>query len=179
MYKSSFLKKSLHPCSSKCPAMQLADFLFQNMFKSNSFKKIGYSIKCRNEQKNTVLHKKHCLILMCKVFISALARYIIYHVHVCIGEEKKIFIIWLFCHPWFSTIDTGAINFRVLIDLLIGIITMHLVFFSPNICVEVERKFGLFSYWPRLGGPGDGKAMNFTIQIPLTIEMLNTKNVNN
>lgn len=72
------------------------------------------------------------------------------------GVEKKIFIIWPYwLHPWFSTIDPGAMNFGILVDLLIDIITMDLVFFPT--CVEVETIFenlAFFHIGPTLEGPG-------------------------
>lgn len=52
--------------------------------------------------------------------------------------------------PWGRTPDPRAMNFTVLVEGVMDIITMHLVF--PNMCGSREDFFGGY-IWPRLWHP--------------------------
>lgn len=76
------------------------------------------------------------------------------------GIDKKIFeevihfsilLYWLACIP-----NAGIINFKMLVESIMGMIIMHLVFSDNNIS-------------PHLWRQRDGGAMNFTIKIPHAI----------
>lgn len=59
---------------------------------------------------------------------------------------------------------------------------MHLVFFPPtngNRKEDLQKMLVFFSYpAPPIDEVRDGRAMNFTIYVPLTIEMINSKDGN-
>lgn len=60
---------------------------------------------------------------------------------------------------------------------------MHLVFFPPtngNRKEDMQKIVGFFFSYPAppIDEVRDGRAMNFTIYVPLTIEMINSKDGN-
>lgn len=86
--------------------------------------------------------------------------------------------------PWGRTPDPRAMNFTVLVEGVMDIITMHLVFPTR---AKVEKKIfenlAFLYIWSRLiGAPGVVESwisISVFKLIPLTIEMFHTKNGNN
>lgn len=85
--------------------------------------------------------------------------------------------------PWGRTPDPRAMNFTVLVEGVMDIITMHLVFSPRHMCGRLLEEYGIFFLilfiWSHQWQPGGGTTISCTILISFIMEMLCTKNSNN